>query len=167
MVLIGISVGLALLMTFLAWKAASAQTADVRQSAWDAEELQTVVDTLAALTDPAENSYLREALGQVDFIRCRRERALSARKCLKHIGNCASFVLQLEFTKGFDEETREAAQQLTRAAARVRLAASAASVYLFLVCLFPGWMHFLPLRLTRYREFLQQAHSFLADAGVI
>jgi hypothetical protein len=164
MALIGISIGLALLMSFLAWRAASAQTADVKQSAWDAGELETVVDTLAALTDPAESIYLRESMGHADFVRCRRERALSARKCLRHIGNCASFVLQLEVPQGLDAETRQAARCLIKAAARVRLLASAASANLFLIWLFPGWMCSCSLGLTRFREFQKQAHCYLADA---
>lgn len=164
MALIGISIGLALLMSVLAWRAACAQTAEVKHSAWDAAELETVVDTLGALTDPAENIYLRETMGHVDFVRCRRERALSARKCLRHIGNCASFVLQLEIPQGLEEDARQAAQDLIKAAARVRLVASLASMYLFLVWLFPGRMCFCSLRLTRYREFSQQAYLYLADA---
>jgi uncharacterized membrane protein YdbT with pleckstrin-like domain len=164
MALIGISIGLALLMSLLAWRAASAQTADVKQSAWDAAELETVVDTLATLTDPAESIYLRESMGHTDFVRCRRERALSARKCLRHIGNSASFVLQLEVPHGLDAETRQAARDLIKAAARVRLVASVASMYLFLVWLFPGWMCSCPLGLTRFREFQKQAHCYLADA---
>src|SRR5262245_58017680 len=164
MALIGISIGLALLMSLLAWRAASAQTADVKQSAWDAAELETVVDTLATLTDPAESIYLRESMGHTDFVRCRRERALSARKCLRHIGNSASFVLQLEVPHGLDAETRQAARDLIKAAARVRLVASVASTYLFLVWLFPGWMCSCPLGLTRFREFQKQAHCYLADA---
>jgi len=123
------------------------------------------VDTLASLTDLEESLYLRRAMGHTDFVRLRRERALSARKCLRHIGNCASLVLQLEIAQAVDEEARQATRDLIRAAARVRLVASATSTYLFLVWLFPNWMCFCQVQLNQYREFLQQAYIFLADAN--
>ncbi|HLJ90333.1 MAG TPA: hypothetical protein VKZ53_26220 [Candidatus Angelobacter sp.] len=162
MALIGVSIGLAFLAILLAWKAASAQTmeTDVGNFAWDVQELETVVETFAVLVEPDESAYMRKSLGPRDYLHWRRAQAASARKCLKHIGNSASFVLGLDMEVHAAEGLHSDLRHLTRAAVRTRLIVSLASAYLYLVWLFPQWMFFLELGISNYRDFLQEVRTF-------
>jgi hypothetical protein len=153
-ILICTSIGLALLLCVLAWKTAVAQTLDVQTDAWDSETFEVVIDTFTALTQPSEDDYLLENLTLHQYVRCRRERAALARKCLKHIGRCASLVAAIETTPGVAEEPGSAQGNLRRAAVRVRFDVAVASVYFFLVWLFPKHLFLLKLQAASFREFL-------------
>lgn len=168
MILIGTSTVLVLLLLLLAWKAASAQTLDVKTNAWDLDVLEIVIDAFAALTEPAENDYLRGALTLDEYVHCRQKRAELARKCLKHIGRSASLVSGMNIRSDDDGENRAVLGQLKRTSARVRLLVALASAYFFLVWLFPRRLFSLKLQLASYREFLRLACSYrrvLDDGG--
>jgi hypothetical protein len=150
MTLISISIGLALLLLFLAGKAAVAQTAGITVSQCDVRELETVIETFASLTAPSEDDYLREALNPRDYVRCRQARALLARKCLRHIGATASLVTSLGVS------TDMAAPELTKAAAAARISASVNSMYLFCLWLFPQWLGSFSPRVAGYKRFLRE-----------
>jgi hypothetical protein len=144
----------------LAWKAASAQTLDVKTSAWDLDMLEVVIDAFAALTEPGENDYLREVLALKEFVQCRQRRAELARKCLKHIGRSASFVSTIEIRSDDTEETRLTLVHLRRTSSRVRLLVALASAYFFLIWLFPRSLSSPRLQVASYREFLRLASSY-------
>jgi len=164
MTLIGIGIGLALLISLLAWKLAFAQTGEARCFKWDAGELETVIDAFTTLSEPGDDSFLRVTLSPNDYIQCRRARALLARKCLKYIDESASFTLGMEVTADGGEEIRLAMKQLTRAAIRVRFVVPPAKLCLFLIWLFPKSMFFVHLRLARYRELVGKAGPLLEEA---
>ena len=156
MTLIGISIGLGLLLLVLACRIAFAQTAAVKVFRWDLRELETVIETFATLTEGSGDAYLLRVLSREEYIRCRRTRAILARKCLRHIAASASLAATIKLTSD-TEEIRSVQSELTKAVANVRIAVSLASTYLFLIWLVPRWMSPLQSRARTYQEFLWRA----------
>jgi hypothetical protein len=156
------------LLLLLAQKAASAQTLDVKTDACDLDMLEVVIDAFTVLTEPSENNYLLKTLSVHQYVRCRQERAELVRKCLKHIGRSASLVAAIETTAEDGEETRVVVEHLRKAALRVQLVVALASLYFFLVWLFPKHLFFLKLQVDSFREFLGLAcsHRRIFDSAV-
>jgi hypothetical protein len=164
MPLIYISVGLALLLLLLAWSVASAQTAGVGDEICDWRELEAIADACVVLTRPSENAYLRKVLGSQDYVLCRQERALIARKCLKHLSKRASCMARLGSLPVVEEDVRTVRRPFVGRTACVHVAAPIASTYLFFVWLFPKWMFFIELPLASYRDVLRRLRPSQRDA---